>query len=68
VKSQLASFMAAPELFRQRTLMNLYEKHLPFRDKYVIAVDPRMVHLDFDLLKVNPILDFAGASDSEVNR
>ena len=68
VKSQLASYLAAPELYRQRSLMLLYKTYLPFRDKYIIAVDPSRVHLDFDLQKVNPILDFAGASESEVNK
>jgi len=68
VKSQLASYLAAPELYRQRSLMILYKTYLPFRDKVLIAVDPSRVKLDFDLQKVNPILDFAGASESEVNK
>lgn len=68
VQGQLALFRASPELYRQRQTMNVYRRWLPFIDKYVIAIDPSKVQVDMDLKKINPILDFAGASEEELNR
>ena len=66
VRSQLASYRAAPELFRQREIMRVYAQLLPNIDKYILGIDPSRVRIDMDLKEVNPILDFAGASADEV--
>jgi hypothetical protein len=68
VQSQIDAYRAAPELYRQREIMRVYAQLLPAIDKFVIGIDPSRVQIDMDLKEVNPILDFAGASDSEVNR
>lgn len=68
VQGQLASYRAAPNLFQQREIMRVYSQLLPGIDKFVLAVDPSRVSMDIDLKKINPLLDFAGASEEEVNR
>lgn len=68
VQSQLAAYRAAPNLYQQREIMRVYAQLFPTIDKYVIGIDPTRVRIDMDLKKVNPILDFAGASESELNK
>jgi regulator of protease activity HflC (stomatin/prohibitin superfamily) len=65
VSSQLAAYRAAPRLFRQRELMRVYSEVLPTIDKYLLALDPRRVHVDMDLKKLNLIQSFAGVSEEE---
>lgn len=67
VQSQLAAYRAAPNLFRQREMMSVWSTMLPSIDKFVLGIDPARVHVDVDLKKINPILDFAGASPEEAN-
>jgi len=66
VQSQLAAYRAAPELFQHRAIMQVYRETLPNIDKFVLGVDPSRVRIDLDLKKVNPVLDFAGASKDEL--
>lgn len=68
VQSQLAAYRAAPNLYRQREIMHVYAQLFPTIEKYVIGIDPTRVRIDMDLRKTNPILDFAGASESEMNK
>ena len=66
VRSQLAAYRAAPELFRQREIMRVYAQLLPNIDKFILGIDPSRVRIDMDLKEVNPLLDFAGASADEI--
>lgn len=66
VQSQLAAYRAAPELYRQRAIMQVYAQVLPGIDKIILGIDPTRVHIDIDMKKVNQILNFAGASKDEL--
>ncbi len=68
LQSQLPAYGAAPRLFRELQVMNIYKQVLPPIDKFVIGIDPNRVALDMDLKKTNPILDFAGVSEEEANQ
>lgn len=69
VRSQLAAFLAAPRLYMERETMNVYKQMLPFRQKYIIAIDPKRLNVGFDLQSPNPLLDFAGSvSQEELNK
>lgn len=65
VQSQVALYRAGPEIYRHREMMKVYKRLLPDIDKYIIAIDPSRVSINADLTKVNPILEFAGASEEE---
>jgi hypothetical protein len=65
VQGQLAAYQASPELYRQLETMKVYKQYLPYIDKYVIAIDPAVLNIDADLKRINPILEFAGASEDE---
>ena len=49
VRGQQAAWVAAPELFRQRSIMKLYAQHLPTMRKYVMGVDPAKLDLSVEL-------------------
>lgn len=49
VRGQQSSWVAAPELFRQRSIMKLYAQYLPSMRKYVIGVDPSKLELNVEL-------------------
>jgi len=49
VRGQQAAWTAAPELFKQRSIMQLYGRHLPTMRKYVMGVDPGRLDLNIEL-------------------
>lgn len=49
VRGQQAAWLAAPELFRQRSIMRLYAQYLPTMRKYVVGVDPSKLDLSVEL-------------------
>ncbi|MDP7029989.1 MAG: SPFH domain-containing protein [Phycisphaerales bacterium] len=49
VRGQEAAWSAAPELFRQRSVMRLYARYLPRMRKYVMGVDPTRLDLNVEL-------------------
>lgn len=49
LKSQEASWETAPELYRQRAIMEVYARMLPNLRKYVIGVDPSRLDLNIEL-------------------
>jgi regulator of protease activity HflC (stomatin/prohibitin superfamily) len=49
VRGQQAAWLAAPELFRQRSIMKLYAQYLPAMRKYVMGVDPAKLDLSVEL-------------------
>ena len=50
VLGQVASYSAAPELYRQRRIMDVFKESLPgLRAKYVLGVDPGRTDLDFEM-------------------
>jgi regulator of protease activity HflC (stomatin/prohibitin superfamily) len=49
VRGQQSSWVAAPQLFRQRSIMKLYAQYLPSMRKYVIGVDPSKLELNVEL-------------------
>jgi regulator of protease activity HflC (stomatin/prohibitin superfamily) len=49
VRGQQAAWLAAPELFRQRSIMKLYAQYLPTMRKYVMGVDPSKLDLSIEL-------------------
>lgn len=68
VASQLPSYLAAPNLYRQRELMRIYKQHLPVMKKYIIAIDPSRLNVDADLKDLSPAFEFAGASEEEMQQ
>lgn len=57
--NQLPQFAAAPELYRQRRIMEVYKQVLPHLRKYIVGVDPSHVNVQMDLQDTNPLLDAA---------
>ncbi len=49
LKSQEASWNAAPSLYRQRAIMDVYARMLPNLRKYVVGVDPSRLDLNVEL-------------------
>ncbi|MBT7351179.1 MAG: hypothetical protein HN811_01825 [Phycisphaerae bacterium] len=49
VRGQQSAWVAAPQLFRQRSIMKLYAQYLPSMRKYVIGVDPSKLELNVEL-------------------
>ncbi|MDP6890942.1 MAG: SPFH domain-containing protein, partial [Phycisphaerales bacterium] len=49
VRGQQAAWVAAPELFRQRSIMKLYAQYLPEMRKYVMGIDPSKLDLSVEL-------------------
>jgi len=49
VRGQQAAWAAAPELFKQRSIMQLYGRYLPPMRKYVMGVDPERLDLNIEL-------------------
>jgi len=49
VRGQEAAWEAAPELFKQRSVMRLYAQYLPRMRKYVMGVDPSRLDLNVEL-------------------
>ncbi len=49
VREQQSAWVAAPQLFRQRSIMKLYAQYLPSMRKYVIGVDPSKLELNVEL-------------------
>jgi membrane protease subunit HflK len=58
VLGQVASYAAAPEVYRQRRIMDVFKESLPgLRAKYVLGVDPRRTDLDFEMQEPSQGLD-----------
>lgn len=58
VLGQVASYDAAPEVYRQRRIMDVFKQSLPrLRAKYVLGVDPRRTDLDFEMQEPSQGLD-----------
>jgi hypothetical protein len=49
VRGQEASWRVAPELYRQRAIMQVYSRLLPSLRKYVVGVDPERLDLNIEL-------------------
>ena len=49
VRGQEASWRVAPELYRQRAIMQVYSTLLPSLRKYVVGVDPERLDLNIEL-------------------
>jgi regulator of protease activity HflC (stomatin/prohibitin superfamily) len=58
VLGQVASYAAAPQVYRQRRIMDVFKETLPrLRAKYVLGVDPRRTDLDFEMQEPSQGLD-----------
>ncbi len=66
--SELASYRAGPELYRQREIMKLYSLYLRTPHKFIIAIDPARVHVDFDLKDINPFQSYVPPSEEEASK
>ncbi|MEM7229948.1 MAG: SPFH domain-containing protein [Planctomycetota bacterium] len=62
VKSELAAYRAAPELFRQMRTMSVLSRSLASLDKYIVGVDPERLDINVDIKKIESLLNF---SDSQ---
>ena len=66
VLGQVASYDAAPGVYRQRRIMEVFKESLPrLRAKYVLGVDPRRTDLDFEMQEPSQGLDLRDYLDSE---
>jgi regulator of protease activity HflC (stomatin/prohibitin superfamily) len=53
---QLPAYRAAPRLYRERRVMELFANALRPIRKYVVAIDPSLVALDVEFKELNPLL------------
>jgi regulator of protease activity HflC (stomatin/prohibitin superfamily) len=61
LEGQGLAYRAAPNLYMQRKLMEVYADSLAFARKYVVAIDPDRVNIDVELQDRNPLLNFTDA-------
>ena len=66
VLGEAGSYDAAPELYRQRRIMEVLRTSLAaVRAKYVLGVDPQRTDLDFEMQEPSQGLDLRDYMDSE---
>ncbi|MDP6602392.1 MAG: SPFH domain-containing protein [Phycisphaerales bacterium] len=59
VRGQQTAYAAAPELYRQRGLMDVFMRQLPNIRKYVVGIDPSRFNMNLELRSINPLLNFS---------
>lgn len=59
VQGELPAYKAAPELYRERAIMNVLSKNLDLVRKYVVAVDPSKLDVNVDLKELESYLNIA---------
>jgi len=68
VLGEAGSYEVAPELYRQRRIMEILKSSLGgVRAKYVLGVDPRRTDLDFEMQEPSQGLDLSEYMDSSEN-
>ncbi len=65
LEGQIASYRAAPRLFRERETMRVYAGALTSLQKYVLCVDPARVSFDVDLKELNPLFGIGDAFEEQ---
>ena len=58
VRGQMMAYAAAPNLYRQRSVMGVLARKLPTMRKYVVGIEPSRFDVDLELRTVNPLLNF----------
>jgi len=58
VRSELQAYGAAPRLFTEFRIMNIYASALQAIDKYLVAVAPSDFEVDIEFPKLDPLLNF----------
>jgi membrane protease subunit HflK len=68
VLGQVASFEVAPEVYRQRRIMDVFKDSLPgLRAKYVLGIDPGRTSLDFEMQEPSQGLDLRDYLDEDAD-
>lgn len=62
---QTAAYNAAPQLYRQREYMGTISQMFGPLRKYVVAIDPSRLNVQFDLIETSPIFDTSTAFSDE---
>ncbi|MCA9296119.1 MAG: hypothetical protein KC983_06365 [Phycisphaerales bacterium] len=65
VRSELASYKAAPRLFREMRIMAVYGRVLQNIDKYIVGVDAENIAIDVDFPKLDPLLNFTDSQGED---
>jgi len=58
---QIAPYQAAPWLYRQREVMEVYASRLPRMRKFILGIDPSRVDIHVDLKEINPLFEISDA-------
>ncbi len=66
VKSQVAAYQAAPQLYRQRSIMQTYVRKLQGLRKYIVGIAPERMNVNVELRDLaSPNTIFEGISNEE---
>ena len=66
VKSQVAAYQAAPQLYRQRSIMQTYVRKLQDLRKYIVGIAPERMNVNVELRDLaSPNTIFEGISNEE---
>ena len=66
VKSQVAAYQAAPQLYRQRSIMQTYVRKLQDLRKYIVGIAPERMNVNVELRDLaSPNTIFEGISTEE---
>ncbi len=62
---QLAAYRAAPELYMQREIMQVYKQRLSKQRSFILGIDPARVNLDVELKELSPMFDIESSISPE---
>jgi membrane protease subunit HflK len=59
VRGEAMPYLAAPELYRQRRVMEVLAAALGGKRKYILSIDPARLQIDFDVTQLSDMFNFA---------